>query len=291
MKWIIYFKSPNRRIIFLFVILLTFVRAGANNYVFVSPEDTTVVELFAIPGPDEILHYVSRDELKFNKLLLNNPNKTDIYMTSKERYVALGVYLADLAYCVSFKQTNSAIKYLNVIDEMGKKLNVFPSNIEDVKSRFAENIGNIDSLKALYSEVYELVMDHIFATSRYNHYTLVSAGTFVESVYLAVNSTQLATHSSGFNRRLGDQNRVAQTLMQMFVKNLDVQTQEVIVSEFKPFAEAFDAYGSKASPQSAKTRYDGTVVISPSHEALVTQKSLTQLTDELVKLRTLWTKN
>jgi hypothetical protein len=295
MKWTNYLKLSKVHGTSLLLLVLPLLAIQANTPVAhvypIQDQDTAVIELFAIPGPDEIMHYVAKDDLKYTPSLLNDTKNNSLYMTSKDRYVALGIYLADLAYCVSFKQTNNAIKYLDVIDDLGKKLNVFPSNIDDIKSRFADNIGNVDTLKALYAEVYESVMDNLFATSRYGHYTLISAGTFVESVHLAVNSTEMDAHSNDFKRRLGDQSRVAQSLMRMYGKNLDKKTQEQIIAEFGPFAKVFESYGAKSSPVSATKRYDGMVVISPSKEAITTQKYLLELLNELTKLRALWSKN
>jgi hypothetical protein len=273
------------------VLAILFCLLFPNNSQAQSTSDTTVIELFAIPGPDEILHYVNKDELKFTTAILNSTKKTDRYITSKDQYIALGVYIADLAYCLSFKQTAKALDYLNVIDDLGKSLNVFPTNMDDIKNRFSENLGNIDTLKQLYLEVYELTMDKMFESSRFNHYTLVSAGTFVESIYLALNSTQAKTQSKDFRRRLGDQNYISQQLMSMYNKNLDKKTKELVLAEYNPLALAFDEFGSKASPASAKKRYDGAIVINKHKEEMVESESFSSLHAELAKLRAVWTKN
>lgn len=254
-------------------------------------QDTAVVELFAVPSPDEVLHYVSKDELKFQPRLLNKAANKTRYNTSKEQYIALGSYLADLAYCVSFKQSTSALEYFQTIDEMGKNLNIFPSQIEKIKNRFADNVGNVDTLKQLYYEVYEIVMDNLFETSRFNHYTLVSAGAFAESIYLAVNSTQMDMQSNDFKRRLGDQNLILEQLQSMIGKYLDKTTRDMMLAEMKPLVTAFEGYSAKASPASAQKRHDGAVVISSSRSAESTKKSLVELNAELTKLRMLWTKN
>ncbi|MFT3739965.1 MAG: hypothetical protein QM786_14530 [Breznakibacter sp.] len=254
-------------------------------------QDTAVIELFAVPSPDEVLHYVSKDELKYHPRLLNKTVNKTLYGTSKEQYLALGCYLADLAYCVSFRQSSTALEYFQVIDEMGKNLNIFPSQIEKIKNRFSDNIGNVDTLKQLYYDVYEIVMDNLFETSRFNHYTLVSAGAFVESVYLAVNSTQMDMQSNDFKRRLGDQKLILDQLQSMIGKYLDKTTKEMMLSEIKSIVAAFDAYSTKTSPPTAQKRYDGAVVISSNRSAESTKKSLMELNAELTKLRMLWSKN
>jgi hypothetical protein len=253
-------------------------------------QDTAVVELFSVPAPDEILHYVNKDEIRYQQRLLNKTANKNLYTTSKDQYISLGIYLADLAYCVSFKQSGHALEYFQLIDEMGKTLNIFPSSIETIKSRFSENLGQIDSLKQMYYEVYEMVMDNLFETSRFNHYTLVSSGAFVESVYLAVNSTQPDKRSNDFKRRLGDQKMVFDQIISMSNKYLDATNKKLLLTDIQSLVEAYDGYSSKSSPPSAHKRYDGAVVISSTKAAEATDQSLLELNTELTKLRMLWTK-
>jgi len=255
-------------------------------------EDTTVVELFAIPSPDEIIDYVAQKNLKYQKdILFNTDNLDGRFLTAKDKYIALGMALTDLAYTVSFNKFDASYKYLQTVDELGKQLNVIPPQIEQIKDRFFNNMNQPDTIKAIYFEVYELVMMNFYENNRFNHYTLISSGIFIESLYLSVNSVDRQTQDKEFQKRIWEQKMVYDQLMSMIGKNLDAASKTLLKNEMTPLGNCFAKYaGNNPVANKPEKQNNDVIVIGNKESKIDLDTAIPEVTSQIEILRAKWCK-
>jgi hypothetical protein len=255
-------------------------------------EDTTVVELFAIPSPDEIIDYVAQKNLKYQKDILFNTNNLDgRFLTAKDKYIALGMALTDLAYTVSFNKFDASYKYLQAVDDLGKQLNVIPPQIEQIKDRFFNNMNQPDTIKAIYFEVYELVMMNFYENNRFNHYTLISSGIFIESLYLSVNSVDRQTQDKEFQKRIWEQKMVYDQLMSMIGKNLDAASKTLLRNEMTPLGNCFAKYaGDNPVANKPEKQNNDLIVIGNKESKIDLNAAIPEVRSQIEILRAKWCK-
>lgn len=249
-----------------------------------SVKDTVVTDIYSIPSPEEIMYYIQNDEIHYQKKLLNI-NSEGGYKSDDQAYLILGYNLADLSYCVSLRQNNKVINYFQIISQSARRLNLLPKEIDLIKIRVENNMSDIDSLKAIYEEVYSQVMNQLYESKRFNHFTIVSLGVFVESVYLVLNSSKFENSNIHFKTRIGDQQLILIQLNEMIDKYLDEKLKLKYQDELAPLNAVFQKFRAKASPPTSKMRYDGTVVISEKQEQAELNNSLFELIKEIGRVR------
>lgn len=288
-----FFRKPIEALSIIAILLCTFNQstfAQSSNTTVI--EDTTVVELFAIPSPDEIIDYVAQKNLRFQKdILFNTENLDGRFLTAKDKYIALGMALTDLAYTVSFNKLDASYKYLQAIDDLGKQLNVIPPQIEQIKDRFFNNMNQPDTIKAIYFEVYELVMLNFYENNRFNHYTLISSGIFIESLYLSVNSVDRETQDKEFQKRIWEQKMVYDQLMSMIGKNLDATSRTLLKNEMTPLGNCFAKYSGNSPVANKPEKQSSDVIVIGNKESKIDlNAAIPEVRSQIEILRAKWCK-
>ncbi len=268
--------------------------AGNNNPISKSLNanpDSLVVEFYPIPSPDEILEYIDKNSLYYKSFLLNNPKNVEIYNTSYDKKLGFGIYSADLAYALSFKQTGTVLNYFRIIDDMGRELNLFPSDIENFSDRFIKNINRDDSLKNLYTESYLLMFDHLDESANMGSYVIISAGSFVESIYFALNSVKSEANDDAYRLRIWNQKLVFEQLLKIANRHLDKVQKERLFKELSGIKRVFDTYTERPKPVNRDVKPDGTIVLGkPAEPAGNKPGSVQELKMEIDMLRKKWVK-
>jgi hypothetical protein len=253
--------------------------------------DSLEVEFYPIPSPDEILEYIDVNSLHYRESILNNLKNVDLYNTSYEKKIGFGLYMADLAYALSFEQTGTVMNYFGTIEGLGRELNLFPSEIGAISERFITNINRHDSLKNLYTESYILMIDHLDETSNIGSYAIISAGSFIESIYLALNSLNPDAENDAYKIRIWGQKLVFEQLMKIADHHLDKPLQERFYKDLAGLKRVFDTYSERPKPTTTQVKDNGNIVLGKADQKDGKKPaSLTELRKEIDILRRKWVK-
>lgn len=253
--------------------------------------DTMAVEFYPIPSADEILEYIDRNSLSFKSGLLLNQKNVELYKSSYDKRIGFGLYMANLAYALGFDQTGTALNYFEVIEKMGRELDLFPREIESISQRFINNIGRHDSLKSLYTESYILMIDHLGVTSSMGSYAIISAGSFVESIYFALNSVQSQHENDAFRLRIWNQKLVLEQLWKVADRHLDKAQKERLFNDLSGVKRIFDSYTERPKPVTREIKPDGTIVLGQKNQSVTNKPaSVQELKVEIDLLRKKWVK-
>jgi len=251
-------------------------------------QEEMVVEYYAVPSPEEILSYIHNNKITYIPKLMNSPANSDKYQTSKERLVAFGMYLADMAYAGSFEQSGTALRYFEVTERAGKSMNLFPAEIEGLVERMLNNMNRIDSINNIYDELYLMVIANLHDTDRFGEYALISAGGFVEALYLALNSSDSRLKEDGFRMRVWDQKMILDQLKSMFNKYLNETQKTQVMKDFEGVFTAFEEFANSPQATTSNKRDDGAMVLgaAPAKEKAV--NPIENIHQEINLLRAKW---
>jgi hypothetical protein len=142
----------------------------------------------ALPSSMRIAGIFKRSGLKFIESNLNPLENVKNYKTTYSKALNLGVYSADMAYCVLNKQYALSKNYLKSCKDIGGEIGLasaFEAN--NLARRFEDNMnkGKEDSLLKIISDL-QLETDIILERNNQQHIsTIVFAGAWVETLFAA----------------------------------------------------------------------------------------------------------
>jgi hypothetical protein len=144
--------------------------------------------LYLLPSPGEMLERLQSAKVKFNPALLSPIGNKDKYIGSKAQSLNLGVYITDMAYSAIFERSSETVKYLESIRSLSNEVGISSSIFEILIERAKNNTGKTDSLLNISNEAYSNMLDFLESGGKENTLALISAGAYIESLYLALQS-------------------------------------------------------------------------------------------------------
>jgi hypothetical protein len=175
---------------------LIFAAACSNEQPAADPQDSAqqdtlvgTVEILEtntlLPSPIRVAAMFKRSGLKYLPGITNGTDKASTYNNTFSRALNMGVYTADMSYCVINKQTNEAQKYLKTTRDLGSLLNlgkVFEET--DLYDRFNKNLDNEDSLSVIVADIQYKTDEQLDANQQSEIYGVIFAGAWVEAMYI-----------------------------------------------------------------------------------------------------------
>lgn len=140
---------------------------------------------YRFPTPDEVFKFINSEDLKFNPSLLNQLSNVNSYIDSKSQTLALGVYIADLAYASLFEAYSQSIDYYKVIHDLSSKIRISSAYDLEVTQRIEKNLLNLDSLKSISIDSYSSMVEFLVLNNREKTLALIATGAYIECFYIA----------------------------------------------------------------------------------------------------------
>lgn len=175
-------------------------------------DDNAVEEVFLLPSPLQIGSIFKNAGLKYQSGVVAPTDQSASYATTDHKALALGVYFADMTYCVLNSQTQEAKEYLNQImmltDAIGLSA-VFEGT--DLLQCFENNLGNQDSLLSLLIDVQDRVDMLIHENSQDELEAIIFAGGWVEGMHLGANSPK--EEGNSIDARIAEQMTILENVV------------------------------------------------------------------------------
>jgi hypothetical protein len=193
------------------------------------------------PSPAEMLSVIDVAELTFDVGLLNPPGNMDNYLDTKAKTMGLGVYITDLAYAALFGRHEETLDYLDVVRTMAEQIRVTGAIDDGLIESARNNVEYLDSLFDISNEAFINMLFFCERNDRPNTVVLLSAGAFVESLFLAVNLAGDNGQTDYIIQHLADQKYALDNLM-MFAESIKEQDPNVaeVIEDMKPIKEIYD---------------------------------------------------
>jgi hypothetical protein len=92
--------------------------------------------------------------MSFKATLLNNPERVFDYMNQDVKAAAnVGIYMADLYYCILSNENKVSENYFKAVVELSKVLGVEKNQVDDLLVRYNKNLENHDSIKSIATQL------------------------------------------------------------------------------------------------------------------------------------------
>jgi hypothetical protein len=162
----------------------------------ISPDD--VETEVSLPSPLRLATIFKRAGLGFNEKGLNPISNVKKYTSGQYiQALNLGVYSADMAYCVLNLQYEKAKDYLKTSKELASHLGLSSAfETRSLGKRFEHNLGNEDSLVLIVSEL-QMETDLLLEKNKQSYISsLIFTGAWLEALHTAGNLFDNEEHIS-----------------------------------------------------------------------------------------------
>jgi hypothetical protein len=192
------------------------------------------------PSPAEMLSFINVNDIRYNGGLLNPAARRDNYLNLKSQTLNLGIYITDLAYTSLFGRYEETIDYLEAVRDITGELKISGAINKELIGRAKENVQSTDSLFSISSEAFMNLLLFCEKNNRAATVFMISAGAFVESLYLAFNIVDKYDTSNYIIQYVTEQKYAIDNLIAS-AKNLpeDPNLSEVI-QQLKPVLDIYN---------------------------------------------------
>ncbi len=254
------------------------------------PDNQITETFFQVPSPGEMLTFIKMVGGKNNKNVsfLNSPDNQKNYSDNKSKALNFGIYSCDLSYCSIFEIGSEALKYFKTVKQLGDQIGVSTAIKPEVMKRLESNIGNPDSLSVITDDVYFSSFETLEASKQGPTLSLVVAGGWIESLYIATNLAKYEANSP-IVERLADQKYTLDNLNEFLKKyESDASVASVIV-QFTELQAEFAKINEKEVVASKSSDKSKTVLGGGTKELVLSAEQYKAIVDKIKSVRNSFT--
>lgn len=140
---------------------------------------------YDLPSTLQIASIFKKSGLSYYSGLTHKTDQLKVYKTGSQftKALALGIYSADLSYCLLNKQSEESRRYFRTCKELAAELGL-SRPFEGVAKRMEKNLDNQDSLAMMLVAI-QIESDRILSSSNAEYISVISfTGAWIESMYL-----------------------------------------------------------------------------------------------------------
>lgn len=150
------------------------------------------------------LHEIfQKEKYTYNNGMLNSANKSSGYSNSKIQALNLGVYGSDLNYLVAFRQSQDVRNYMDVVIQLAQKLGVQSAFDKELIEKLTSEDTTVDK-SMLLTRAFRHAEDNMYSQERAYLATLMVAGGWIESLYIATSMLKSKPHNENLNPDIFD---------------------------------------------------------------------------------------
>ena len=268
-------------IVFLFVSLLCKAETHIQNDTIQSGED-----FYLYPTPSEIFEVIDREKLLFNKHLLNPVSNEQNYILSKEKYLNLGIFIADLAYCTLFSRKSKSKEYYEAISNLCGCL-LISSNLKGCLSqKIEENIENVDSVYKTINIYYNDIMQELTKNNSNSVMFIITTGAYIESFYIVLNLVNEYSENNVLLQKIAEEKYALHNLHR-FSKRSESDTNITDVIKYQEkIIKIFDSFlVEKGTKRSFIITESGKIKFTGGPKIIMNKKQFENLKETIGKIR------
>lgn len=168
----------------------------------------------SIPSPLEISFLIKESGGEYRKDFLNSTEKRNLYSTSYEQALNLGIYGANLAYTNIYNKSQDGIYYLDAVTSLAENLSIGQFFDSNTLRKLIKHNDNLDSLLLLTTSNFEKINMHLQEKKRSQLSVLFLVGGWIEGVNLLTEVNKLNSNQE-LKERIGEQKDVLVLLIQL----------------------------------------------------------------------------
>jgi hypothetical protein len=192
-----------------------------------------------IPNYSEVSTSISKFHSKFNKEILLDPAKVDLYLNSKETSIAMGMYIADLGYVRHFERVQLCMNYLESVQVLANKLAIGTKEFNEMVPRIEQSLENKEQLYGLIDSLMNSSSFVLESSEKYGISALFLGGFWLESLHIGL-SSDIAKNEELKTEVLDAHFRILTQINKLF----DCLDDDSVLKEFKQSLKTLETKGS-----------------------------------------------
>jgi len=257
----------------------------ANSELNYDDEVLDEMVLFSLPSPGEIIERLAEADIVYIKDNTNPVENSSKYIGLQSKALNLGVYIADMAYSAIFTRSNETIQYLDAIQTMGNEINISTSTFQSLAERSKANVGNMDSLLLISNDAFYNMIEFLEEGGKENVITLISAGAYLESIYIALSSVEEYSEDNDILNQIVDLKYPMDNLRERstYIKN-DPNIKRTITF-LNEVEEIFNEFTSTKEDMHIETNNNGSISIGGGTSFKLTKDNFILLKEKITEMR------
>ena len=209
------------------------------------------------PSPGEMLGIIDMAEMTYDGNLLNPVGQSDKYLGTKSKTFILGVYMTDLAYAALFGRHEATLDYLEVVRTLSEEVRINEAVDDEMIENAKNNVEYMDSLYTISNDAFMNILTFCERNERSNTVVMLSAGAFVESLFLAVNLIDDYEKADYLLQHLADQKFTIDNFM-TFAESVKEDDPNVVstIEDLKKIHDIYEGIDPGTGDVSIKTTGD-----------------------------------
>ncbi len=242
-------------------------------------EAETETVSYSLPSPLQIASIFKRSGLKYKSGLTSPTRDASKYTTNLSKSLNLGVYSADLSYCVLNKQSQDAMNYMKLCRTLADNLSMGSVFDEaNLSKRFEKNLGNEDSLAYIIAELQMVTDMYLDENDQKQITSIVFAGAWVESMYIGSKVYEKGKDKS-LNNKLSEQMTIVGSIINaLSIEQKKDATISGLITDLQGVKDVYDSLPSVKKMNANENNED--VQMS------LTEDELSSITKKIEELRT-----
>lgn len=214
-------------------------------------------EIFKVPSPIEFYQFIKDQGIRYDKNMLANADNVSKYVTSKSKAMNFGILASDLAYCTVYGRSQETFQYFKSSKVLADGLGLAEGFDDIVSKRLNANMNNSDSLYQITNDAYADACQYLENEDKSDVLAYILAGSWVESLYLAMNSIKKFNAEDPIVIRIAEQQMILENLNSSF-QNIDKKDPDFIdmKEKMKKLQVVFDKLYDNTDALITKKQYD-----------------------------------
>lgn len=171
-----------------------------------------------VPSPLEIITYLPKSGLPFNKSLINATDNESKYTTTTKKGLNYGSYIVDLVYLSTNEQFSDVKNYFKTSRNLAQSLGCAESFDNIAGSRLEKNIDKKDTINKVIDQIYTEMDGYLRSNDRLLTATQILIGSWIESQYITINEIKDQTKNKDNEvlfKKVVEQNFTSQKLVEL----------------------------------------------------------------------------
>lgn len=246
---------------------------------------------YRVPSPEDLFDLVSAGQIKYSADVLNPAANMEKYLDTQSKEFNFGVYSADLAYTSAFKRFQESYDYIETVRKLSAEIGISSVFDEALLARVHNIFENSDSLMNVTNNTYQRFVRHLEQNDRGKTLALVSAGGWIESLYIVVNLVGEYKENDQNIQRIADQKLTFENLMDYLIQYKDDPAIGAVMTEMASIKSAFDALSEQKVQAAAQTTQGDQIVVGGGSKIVINAQQYAALKKAIVDVRQKLTMN
>jgi hypothetical protein len=235
---------------------------------------------YNLPSPLQIAALFKKSGLVFLEGITNTQNDASKYSSNYSKSLNLGVYGADLAYCVLNKQRQQALNYMKAATQLSSSLGMTSIFEEgNFVKRFEKNIDNEDSLRNIIAETQMATDTYLEDNDQLQVSAIAFSGAWVETMYIGSKVFE-KSKKKGLNEKITEQMTILSKIIRV-LKSRETKDAEIttLITDLNGLLDIYNNFDSVKKSKTESKENEPEVVVS------LNEQEMGDLVKKIIELR------